>query len=278
MPDYTSGSAALADARLRADALGRNQGVLMLEGRDDVIVFANRVESLQSVVACGNKRILREAFESSRSADRARILFVADCDYDVPAGKITPGNGLLLTKHTDREADFVQLGIVRGIALRAIPRSRKSETAADAIASDIFSKAIELAEVAGQLRYIAATSAMPLNFKELELRRYRDKKSGAVKLDGLIDAIRQRSPRVGLDIDALRALMDGAPVGVEVCHGKDLIQAITAVIHQDYGVKLSELAYVPELFRSVEDSVFEAWEVVRRIRAWEDGTGISLLG
>ena len=278
MPEYKSGNAALADARLRASALDADRGVLMLEGRDDVIVFSNRVESLHSVVACGNKRILREAFEESQAVDRSRILFVADCDYDVPAGNIKPGEGLLLTKHTDRETDFVQLGLVRGVALRAIPRARASDSAAKEISSDVLAKAVELAEDAGRLRYIASTRGIPLKFKNLELRRYRDKRTGVVRRDNLVEAIRQRSPAVNLDQSAVQSLLDEAPSGMSACHGKDLIQAITTVIHQDYGVSFADLAFVPELFRSVEDSIFDAWEVVGRIREWEQSTGVRLLG
>jgi hypothetical protein len=278
MSRYPNGASALADARLRVSALGANKGIVMLEGRDDAVVFSGRVGSLESLIACGNKRILREALDRAEKVDRERILFVADCDYDVPAGRLRPGCGLILTRHTDREADFVQLGVIRGIVLRAIPAARASDAAADAITADVIAKAVQLAEVTGQLRYVAATQGIPFSFGGLKLRRYRRKSDGAIELTAVIDTVRQRSVGISLTSEEITQLLDGCPAGAEVCHGKDLIQAVTAVIHQDYGVSLNELDFIPELFRSVEDSVFEAWEVVSRIRQWEATTGVRLLG
>ena len=250
----------------------------MLEGRDDAVVFSGRVVSLESIVACGNKRILREAFDRVEDRDRTRILFVADCDYDVPAGRMHPDRGLVLTRHTDREADFAQLGVIRGVALRAIPAARASDSAADRTAADVLLKATELAEVTGRLRYIAATKQIPLAFADLKLRRYRRKSDGSINRAAVVDAVRQRSHGVSHSSQEIMELLDGCPGGAEVCHGKDLVQAVTTVIHQDYGVSLKDLEFIPELFRSIEDSVFEAWEVVGRIRRWEIETGIRLLG
>lgn len=278
MPQYPNGAAALADARLRAGALGQGKGIVMLEGRDDVIVFAGRVTSLEAIVACGNKRILREAFQNAGELDRTRILFVADCDYDVPAGHLRPSQGLVLSRYTDREADFAQLGVIRGVCLRAIPAARTSETAANAIAAEVLAKAIDLAEVSGRLRFIASTRSIPFNFEEFQLRRFRRKSDGKVNATRVIDAVRQRSSGVSLKSEEIEALVEDCPNGAEVCHGKDLIQAVITVIHQDHGVSLKDLSFIPELFRSVEDSVFEAWEVAGRIRKWEAETGRQLLG
>jgi hypothetical protein len=250
----------------------------MLEGRDDAVVFSSRVVSLESIVACGNKRILQEAFDRGVVEDRKRIIFIADCGYDVPAGRIRPGPGLVLTRHTDRETDLAQAGVIRATVLRAIPRARASDAAAAAITSDVFAKAIELAEVTGRLRYIAATEQIPLSFEALKLRRFRRKADGHIDRTAAIEAVRQRSSGASLDAQELAALFDNCPSGLEVCHGKDMIQAVRTVIHQDYGVSLRDLEFIPELFRSIDDSVFESWEVVARIRRWETETGVRLLG
>jgi hypothetical protein len=278
MAIYSDGKAALADARLRVDGMKRDQGILMVEGRDDLLVFSSRVLSLQSVVACGNKSKLRDALHSSTSADRSRILFVADCDYDVPAGTLQPVDGLVLTQHTDRETDFVQLGVVKAAVLRSIPRARASDEVAEAITTDVLNKATILAEALGRLRYVSSVDNLGLDFDDLELRRFRRKQDGVVDGSKLIRSVVQRSPRTRIEPAGLEQRALDTPDGLEVCQGKDLVQAVTAVIHQDYGVSLKALGFVPELFRLVEDRIFEAWKVVDRVRAWEEQGGVRLLG
>ncbi len=250
----------------------------MLEGRDDLIVFSGRVRMLESIVACGNKRILREAFDRTQDKDQGRILFVADCDYDVPAKRLRPSQGIVLTRHTDRESDLARLGVVRAIVLRVVASARSSDGAANQITANVIGKAVALAEIPGQLRYIAATKDIPFRFDGLQLRRFREKADGAIRATGIVEAVRQRSSGIDLTTDQIQEMVNGTPSGFEVCHGKDLIQAIIAVLHQDYGVAIADLSFAWELFRSIEDSVFDAWEVVDRIRRWEAQTGVQLLG
>lgn len=277
MSQYLNGRAALADARLRLDALPVSEGALLLEGRDDLITFADRVRSLQAVITCGNKRKLLEAFQSSNASDRSRMLFVADCDYDVPAGRVSPSSGLVLSRHTDREADLVALGLVRGVVLRAVPRARNSDSTVVAITEDVTEKAIQLAEGAGRLRHVSAVDALGLAFDGLELRRFRDKDSGQVRLARLAESVCQRSPTNAISASELGARAEQAPGGIEVCSGKDLVDAVIAVIHHDYNISLRDLEFVPEVFRTIDGALFSKWEVAQRVKRWEHATGRRIL-
>jgi hypothetical protein len=142
----------------------------------------------------------------------------------------------------------------------------------------VFDKAIDFAEPIGQLRHASAVRELGLNFEDFGLRRFRDRRTGDIRRKALFEALRQRTQGPMHDLDLLEDAASESPRGLRVCQGKDLIQAIVTVIHQDYGASLNSLQYVPELFRSVDDALFEEWTVVKRIRSWEEINGIQILG
>jgi len=185
----------------------------MLEGRDDLLVFSPRCVSLDSIIVCGNKPKLLEAYELTESSERDRIVFIADCDYDVPSGRLSPGEGLILTKHTDIETDLVELGIVRSIALRAVPSSRGSDDAVASTERHILEEAIKLAETPGQLRHLSAVRGLGLKVGGLQLRRYRDKASRSVSRDRIIEAVRQRTSGTQLTAQEIGSQLEESPSG-----------------------------------------------------------------
>src|SRR4051794_5380989 len=119
MPQYASGADLLADARIRLDALPPEAAVLIVEGRDDFLVFADRCHALHAIIVAGNKPRALDAYRRLQQNEHDSFVFVLDCDYDVPLGTVTPKENLIVTRNADKEADFAELGIARTIALRA---------------------------------------------------------------------------------------------------------------------------------------------------------------
>src|SRR5205823_5004301 len=103
MPRYTSGVEVLADGRIRLDAMSDDASILVVEGRDDFLTFAPRCGTVTSIITAGKKYHVLDAHDHLRPDERDRFVFVVDCDYDVPAGRLAPGPNLILTRNSDRE-------------------------------------------------------------------------------------------------------------------------------------------------------------------------------
>lgn len=101
MISYLSGAEVLADARLRLGALPADQGILIVEGYDDVRLFSPHSVGKESLLPCGNKDKLLDAYGRLEPGEEARIVFVADCDYDVPAERLRPASNLIITDYVD---------------------------------------------------------------------------------------------------------------------------------------------------------------------------------
>src|SRR4051812_7558087 len=97
MPDYGSAEELLADAELRADGLGPDFGILVVEGPDDKRLFVRHVVNSAQIVPASGRRLLLSAYERSSPEQRTKIIFVTDCDYEVRRGNLRGGPNLVIT-------------------------------------------------------------------------------------------------------------------------------------------------------------------------------------
>lgn len=279
MTEYLSGAQAIADARLRVRGLPPQQGVLLLEGRDDVRLFGPHSFGLETVIPCGSKPKLLDAYSRIRPGEERLFLFIADCDYDVPAGKLAPSRNLVLTTNVDVETDLLDLGLLDRLVLETVPSAVVSETHLASLSSEVLSRSVALAEAIGQLRQVSAVEGLGLSFDGLRYHRYRSRGEVTADRAKLAKVTREHAGEpVNIDPGGLETRAAAIPGGLRVCHGKDLIGAIAAVLHEDYGVPAEQLRFLPSLLRTAVDSgVLTRWALVRRIRRWETQTGRRVL-
>lgn len=272
MPEYRSGIEVLADARLRAGGLGRNRGVIVLEGGDDRRLVGPHCVSLAQIVVAGNKPKLLVAYRSRQASDEGRIVFVTDCDYDVAAGHLGHDRtDLVITQHADMEADLVGIGLLRNVVGELVPDSLESDDRMTRTTQHVLDEAVALASVLGRLRQASHIHSLGLNFRGIEVRRFR-KRGGRVSSEAeTLSKILQRSPGAAVDLPTLSELISDIPDSLAVCQGHDLIDAIACVLHQEYRVPLRRVEAVGPILRSALDGQsFRTSPVGTRLSAWEE--------
>jgi hypothetical protein len=270
MTSYLSGAEILADARMRLSGLPHDQGVLILEGGDDVRLFLDRAVGLESLIASGCKRKLLEAHALLQAGEHLQMVFLTDCDYDVPTGRLTPSRNLIVTKFTDIEADLLALGVLERIVLELVPQAVASDQQRETITTAVMRRASALAGGVGRFRLLSAQQRLCLVFTGLKLSRHRTQGAESVDIERLARTLAARSGSCRLNAAELAAAVAEIESDAKLCHGKDLLYAIVTVLHQDYGVPRARLTEVQSMLRlALTPEAFERWEVVRRIEAWE---------
>jgi len=278
VPFYESGAEIIADARMRLSGLPHDQGILILEGGDDLRLFLEHAISGQSLIACGNKRKLLEAHALLEIGEDRRIIFVTDCDYDVPAGRLRPSDNLIVTGLTDVEADLLALGVLRRMVIELVPVALESDAQASNITQTVMERASALAEPVGRFRLLSAQNDLKLCFKKLRLGRYRHAHTANADITGIAQTLASRSPECPLTSKELLEAVAQVQENPQLCQGKDLLLGAISVLHQDYAVPTSRLKEAHSMLRlALTADAFETWSVVRRIDRWETQTARRVL-
>lgn len=273
MTAYPNAAALIADARLRLDKLGKYHGVVIAEGSDDRKLLGRVIPRYQILPAGGRRRLL-EAYEAVGAAEAERILFVADCDYDVPAGTLRGHPNLVLTDNPDVEADLVGLGVVRELVSQLVPAASVGDDELERLTTAVQEQAVELAQAIGRLRHAARVNAIDLKFDGLELIHFRQQATKVVVSEELIRVVRQRSGAFQYTEQDLSHLRELAPTGLKVCNGHDLLQAVAVVLRQDHNVGQDKLKHIEDMTRlACSEPLLADWPVLTRIGAWERQTG-----
>jgi hypothetical protein len=279
MPTYVSAEALLSDVRLRLDASGRNAGALIVEGPDDKRLFNRHVLEAPLVVVSGGRTLLLSALEKATNADKERMLFVTDCDYEVMSGRLTGGSDRVITTNADVETDLIALGMLERIVEEVVSRALTSRTEAANITSEVLQRSTQFAQPLGRMRAVAQPLGIELDLSNLDFGRHRVRNSVTVDVDKLYRTVHSRIRESGLAEREFRSRAEAMPDDYRMCKGKDLVRAIHFVLRRDYrvGTDIAPDVIARMLRFGLEDDRFESWEVTRRIRAWEAGTGSSIL-
>jgi hypothetical protein len=276
MPAYLTGVEVVGDARLRLNALPLSVGVLIVEGRDDRRIMQPRCIRPDIVVVAGGKPRLLESFDRLRPQEHSRIVFVFDCDFDAPIADALPRQAnVAITSHPSAETDLVALGAIERVVSELLPST--ADLAADT--AEIVNRAVAVAEPFGRLRRASRVHGLGLDFDGLEIKRVRRRSQGSVTMDRACDVMLSRStPSRSISPDELRALAVVGGGGLAACAGHDLVAALRAVLHQDFGVVERDLLQLEGMLRlAFSEEMFGRWGVVDRIRRWESETGCRVL-
>jgi hypothetical protein len=276
LPGYLSGAEALADGRLRIASLPTDQGILFVEGRDDVRLFAPLTHGIETIIPCGAKWKLLDAHSRLRVGEGYKFVFVADCDYDVPAQRLRPQPNLILTATVDVESDLIALGLAKRLVLELVPSAVTSDEQLSLVTTQVVDRAMALAVAIGRLRQVSAVESLGLTFQGIRHSRHRATGTSTVDVEKLTRRIHGGSEAI--ELRDLAAKADQAPSDCRVCHGKDFLVAIATVLHDDFGVPLAELKTLPRMLRAaLSPVVLDVWDVTRRIRRWETASGRRIL-
>jgi hypothetical protein len=168
MSGYPSPSALIADARLRLDKLGRDVGVLVVEGPSDKSLLQGRYVPVGQIIVAGSKSLVTGAHEILGDDPESGLLFVVDCDYDVAAGELKGGDCLVITENADLEGDLVALGLMQDVVLQILPDRFPDP---DAIAEDVVQTAAHVAEAIGHVRCHCRIRGPKIGFGRLDYSR-----------------------------------------------------------------------------------------------------------
>lgn len=277
MSNYVSAEALLADARLRLDGLGAGTGILVVEGPDDKRLFYGRARNPAQVLPSGGRRLLLAGYEAATPADRDKILFVTDCDYAVRAGELRGGHGLVITAGTDVESDLLSLGLLPRIVTEIVPSALPANRI-ELVADHALKLATTLALPVGRVRMAVKPIGVDLELDRLDYSKYWRRGAAALNLRKLMHVIDAKLRTGGCDAN-LAELVHATPSDNGMCHGKDLLSALRTVLIHEYGVdrKITADLLGIMLRLVLDDTRFEQWRVVERIRSWESKTGAKIL-
>jgi hypothetical protein len=278
MSEYVTPETLLSDARLRLSALTSTAAVLVVEGWDDKRLFVQHTQRPDQVLVAGGKSLLLGTRDAADAVDLKRIVFFADCDYDVPRGTLHAGNGLVLTANADVECDLLSLGVLEQVVTELIPAVVRDDIAEE-IAALILDRATPLAIDLGRIRIAAFAASESMRPQDLELRKFRALNTDRVDTPKLI-----RSAHGTADGGPVVSLQEFATICMEVpnsysiCNGHDLVRAVTDVIRRDFRMTAVNEDLVSRCLRlSLNRERFSTWSVAKRVRAWEDAMGVTVL-
>ncbi len=273
MPEYSNAQALLEDARLRLDALGSTEAAMVVEGWDDKRIFRRYARRPQQIVVAGGKRLLLAARDAADDDDAKRILFVADCDFDVPLGRLCPGNGLIVTTHADVESDLISLGVLEHVVVEFVAAA-VHEDRAETLAEIVRRRAVAVASCLGQIRLAALGLAEALKLERLDLRKFRLENTDQVDFDKLIRAAHGTMTGTLVPLAEFADRAYEAVPSYSACNGHDLLRAIAEVLRRDFKAQDVTADRVATCIRlSFGPELFGQWAVAERVRLWEDRVG-----
>ncbi|MEQ6025507.1 hypothetical protein SOM70_23345 [Streptomyces salinarius] len=272
MPEYTNAYDLLMDADLRADGLGSSRAILVVEGPDDKRIFARHVLDPAQIVPAGGRKLLLSAHEKATKQQRAKIIFVTDCDYEVRRGLLHGSPDLVITTLTDMESDLISLGLIEPLVLELVPKALESQAACRSISTNVLGKAKEISLPLGRLRMAAQPLGVPLNLDDVKISRYWDSRTDSMDFAKLVDAMHSKVSDV-ISFNDWRTLVAESPDDMGMCHGKDLLRSVAHVLRSDYRVPDMTSDLLARMMRAhLSREYLGKWEVIRRIRAWQQAS------
>lgn len=282
-PSEQAAALGLLVKRVRRNTEAGNIPVLVVEGTSDEAVFRDHRASEQSAVfAAGTRTLVEQLLRHLRTQPVAgcECIFLIDCDGLGKTPNLAGEESLLVTQACDMEADLVSLGVAKRTARRFLP--------SDEVTDAILERAAGLAMSVSVVRRAAhgASISMKKAGKQLRLRDVSD--DDVIEIES-----RSPSPADALDVIALEMgwneqvkevvaarLSSISPDFERACLGKDALDALHALLVKEgsgevRGWSCDHFHQVVRGELQLDD--FSNWEVGRRLYAWQEKSGCSLL-
>jgi len=265
---YTSPHVLLGEMRIRLDAMGAAFAGLFVEGPDDKRLLLPEFDYSGQIVPCGGQPHLLAVLAVASDADRQRMAFLVDCDYEVTLGNLSPQPGLVISKNVDIEADLLEAGLFDAVAVEFVPAALANEHDRERISATLRDRAVEFARILGQVRQVAKQAAVKIDTSDIKYRRCRIPKTTEVDVPGFIQRLGQQLDFVGLDRSQFESAVLAANCGYKYCNGHDLVYALHFILREDYRVDVTR-GTLESFMRGAAGRVFDSLDAVQRLRAWE---------
>jgi len=268
---------------LLREGLGENHAVLIVEGASDRNFYRRIVLTPAQIVVSEGKSLLLDAYRAMKRSDRGKVLFVTDCDGDVPAGRMQPAPDLIVSQFNDVEADLIHSGILTAILPELITGADDLDEGPLAIlAEEIRSQAAALAMPIGRIRRAARVEGISLdqlNDKrwKIDFIKLRDER-GSVEFEEALRQVVELGALRPAQEQRIRRTATSVAGGYQACNGHDLVFALAAVLRNDRRVPKRKVETLAELLRvATHPAACAGLTVVRRMARWQEQTGRLLI-
>jgi hypothetical protein len=205
-------------------------------------------------------------------ANVAGVLAVVDADFDILEKTVPLSPNLLLTDTHDLETM-----LLKSPALEKVLREHGSTEKIERFPQDIRQTLLESAKIIGYLRWASLKFKYDLSFEGLAFNDFVEKKTLALNESKLIQTVKNKSQKLGLDEQQIRANMDSLKTDTQdmwyVCCGHDMISILSIGLCKALGSFSSQKAdpNVLESYLRVayESAHFRETKLYRSIQTWE---------
>jgi hypothetical protein len=246
---------------------------LIAEGDTDARVWESLVDPTKCCVENAfNKDNAVNVLNILEQANVAGVLAVVDADFDILEKTVPLSPNLLLTDTHDLETM-----LLKSPALEKVLREHGSTEKIERFPQDIRQTLLESAKIIGYLRWASLKFKYDLSFEGLAFNDFVEKKTLALNESKLIQTVKNKSQKLGLDEQQIRANMDSLKTDTQdmwyVCCGHDMISILSIALCKALGsFNSKELgANVLEKYLRVayESAHFRETKLYRSIQTWE---------
>jgi len=246
---------------------------LIAEGDTDARVWKNLVDSTKCRVEnASNKDNAVKVLNILEKDNFAGVLAVVDADFDILEETVLLSQNLLLTDTHDLETM-----LLKSPALEKVLREHGSTEKIERFPQDIRQTLLESAKIIGYLRWASLKFKYDLSFEGLAFNDFVDKKTLALNESKLIQTVKNKSQKPGLDEQEIRANMEKLKTDTQdmwhVCCGHDMISILSIALCKALGTcnsKEVEPNVLEKYLRvAYESSHFRETNLYRSIQTWE---------
>jgi len=246
---------------------------LIAEGDTDARVWKNLVDSTKCRVEnASNKDNAVKVLNILEKDNFAGVLAVVDADFDILEETVLLSQNLLLTDTHDLETM-----LLKSPALEKVLREHGSTEKIERFAQDIRQTLLQSAKIIGYLRWASLKFNYCLKFQDLAFNDFVDKKTLALNESKLIQTVKNKSQKPGLDEQEIRANMEKLKTDTQdmwhVCCGHDMISILSIALCKALGTcnsKEVEPNVLEKYLRvAYESSHFRETNLYRSIQTWE---------
>ena len=246
---------------------------LIAEGDTDARVWESLVDPTKCCVENAfNKDNAVNVLNILEQANVAGVLAVVDADFDILEKTVPLSPNLLLTDTHDLETM-----LLKSPALEKVLREHGSTEKIERFPQDIRQTLLESAKIIGYLRWASLKFKYDLSFEGLAFKDFVEKKTLALNESKLIQTVKNKSQKLGLDEQQIRANMDSLKTDTQdmwyVCCGHDMISILSIGLCKALGSFSSQKAdpNVLESYLRVayESAHFRETKLYIAIQTWE---------
>jgi len=243
------------------------------EGDTDTRVWENLVDSTKCRVEnASNKDNAVKVLNILEKDNFAGVLAVVDADFDILEKTVPLSPNLLLTDTHDLETM-----LLKSPALEKVLREHGSTEKIERFAQDIRQTLLQSAKIIGYLRWASLKFKYDLSFEGLAFNDFVEKKTLALNESKLIQTVKNKSQKPGLDEQEIRANMENLKTDTQdmwhVCCGHDMISILSIALCKALGTcnsKEVEPNVLEKYLRlAYESAHFRETQLYIAIQTWE---------